>query len=294
VSEFYNQVGWHEVSDGLYQNARYEDLRPVSRQYIYDCHMRVRRHLKPAGKYLLDAGSGPIQYPAYLEYSKGYAFRVCADISIVALQEARKRTGEHGLFVVCDIANLPFKPGVFDGAVSLHTIHHLPFEEHQQAYQELYRVLLPGSTAVVVNGWGHASPITKVLDALGRWVGRVQNRLRRAPAPAAPPPGASSALALPRQPVGTFVRKEDPAWLQNVVGKSIPLKIWVWRSVNVGFLRTFIHAGWGGAAILKLIYWLEERFPHFLGKYGNYPLVVLGRAHSPAGARHPDQTKEDQ
>jgi ubiquinone/menaquinone biosynthesis C-methylase UbiE len=77
---------------------------------------------------MLDAGSGPIQYPEYLEFSKGYQRRVCADISFVALQEARKRIGDHGLYVVCDIANLPFKSAAFEGMVSLHTIHHLPYE----------------------------------------------------------------------------------------------------------------------------------------------------------------------
>jgi hypothetical protein len=34
VREFYDQIGWSHAGDGLYQNARYEDLRPVSRQYI--------------------------------------------------------------------------------------------------------------------------------------------------------------------------------------------------------------------------------------------------------------------
>ena len=29
VKDFYDQVGWQEVSEGVYQNARYEDLRPV-------------------------------------------------------------------------------------------------------------------------------------------------------------------------------------------------------------------------------------------------------------------------
>jgi hypothetical protein len=29
VREFYDQVGWQEVGEGIYQNARYEDLRPV-------------------------------------------------------------------------------------------------------------------------------------------------------------------------------------------------------------------------------------------------------------------------
>jgi hypothetical protein len=61
VREFYDQIGWSQVGDGLYQNARYEDLRPVSREYIHKCHMRVKRHLHP-GEILLTR-SGPVQCP---------------------------------------------------------------------------------------------------------------------------------------------------------------------------------------------------------------------------------------
>src|SRR3990172_9323034 len=153
VREFYNQVGWQEISEGLYQNARYEDLRPVSQEYIHRCHMRVMRYLAPAGRFLLDAGSGPIQYPEYLEYSRGYQQRVCADISHTALKEAQKRLGEKGLYVVADVTRLPFAADRFDGLVSLHTSHHLPVSEHLDAYLDLYRVLAPDRTAVVVNGW---------------------------------------------------------------------------------------------------------------------------------------------
>ena len=84
VREFYDQIGWSQVSGGLYQNARYEDLRPVSREYIHKCHLRVNRHLAPQGDLFLDAGSGPVQWPEYLTYSDGYLFRVCADVSITA------------------------------------------------------------------------------------------------------------------------------------------------------------------------------------------------------------------
>src|SRR4030043_759918 len=106
VRELYDQVGWQQASDGFYQNATYEDLRAVTHDYIHKCHLRVLRHLNPSGRFLLDAGSGPIQFPEYLEYSKGYQYRICADISWVALQEARKRIGLHGCYVVSDIANL--------------------------------------------------------------------------------------------------------------------------------------------------------------------------------------------
>ena len=93
VRRFYDSIGWQKLSEGTYQNAQYEDLRPVSHAYIHKCHLRINRHLNRSGKYLLDAGSGPIQYPEYLTYSEGYDYRVCLDISIVALEEARDRIG---------------------------------------------------------------------------------------------------------------------------------------------------------------------------------------------------------
>jgi SAM-dependent methyltransferase len=279
VQDFYNQVGWVDLGEGVYQNARYEDLRPVAREYIHRCHLRVGRHLNPAGRYLLDAGSGPIQYPEYLGYSRGYLRRVCADISLVALQEARKRIGAHGLFVVADIANLPFKPGSFDGIVSLHTIHHLPLEEHERAYLELYRSLAPGSTAVVVNGWENSplAPLSKILIRGGRRLYALKQRLVGKPIPSSPRKSAGKA-ARNSEPKGTYVRKHNAAWLKLNVGVRMPLRIWVWRSVSVHFLRTFVHEAWGGRHLLRLLFWLEERFPHFLGENGDYPLIVIRKA----------------
>jgi ubiquinone/menaquinone biosynthesis C-methylase UbiE len=278
VRQFYDQVGWQELGEGVYQNARYEDLRSVSREYIHRCHLRVNHHLKPEGRYLLDAGSGPIQYPEYLTYSEGYEYRVCADISHVALQEARKRIGDHGLFVVADVANMPFRADVFDGVVSLHTIHHLPQDEHLQAYLDLFRVLMPGCTAVVVNGW-HDPPLGVVLDKLRhwmlRWRGRIRRLLRR--------PSVSvkqkrdKTDRKPGDPKSTFVDKSTPAWLKREVGTQMPLKIWVWRSVSVKVLRVFIHDGWGGRGILRFLFWLEERFPRYFGENGQYPLIVINK-----------------
>jgi SAM-dependent methyltransferase len=280
VRDFYNQVGWKEVGEGVYQNARYEDLRPVSREYIHRCHLRVLRHLKPAGRFLLDAGSGPIQYPEYLEYSKGYVRRVCADISLVALQEARRRIGDHGLFVVADIANLPFKPGCFEGVVSLHTIHHLPVEEHERAYGELYRMLAPGSMAVVVNGWDSAplQTLWKIMVKGAQRLYALKQRLAGKPALAKKTSKTgkiAQAAAGEDEPKGTFVRKHNAPWLKKKVGSHMPLRIWVWRSVSVHFMRTFVHQPWGGRGLLRLLFWLEDRLPHFLGENGQYPLIVI-------------------
>jgi ubiquinone/menaquinone biosynthesis C-methylase UbiE len=266
VREFYDQVGWQEISDGLYQNARYEDLRPVSQEYIHRCHLRVSRHISPTGRYLLDAGSGPIQYPEYLEYSKGYDRRVCMDISAVALNEARERIGDHGLFVVADIANLPFKEGAFDGVVTLHTIHHLPESEHKRAFDGIHRTMVSGSSAVIVNGWDEStfSQLTDPLIALARRMrGQSLNKKK------------SAIKTSQGKQKGTYVQKHNSDWFKREIGSGYQMKIYVWRSLNVRFMRNFIKNRLGGRTILRFVYWFEERFPHFAGEHGAYPLIVV-------------------
>ncbi len=279
VRQFYDQIGWQEVGEGVYQNARYEDLRPVAHEYIHRCHLRVRRFLKPSGRFLLDAGSGPVQYPEYLTYSQGYRYRVCLDLSIVALKEARKRLGEHALCVVADVANLPFAPGAFDGVVSLHTLHHLPAADQEQAYFDLYRVLAAGSTAVVVNGWTN-STLMRAAQPLMTLMGRLGARFTRPGKPAAVPAPAQTTTRPDARPTGTYIHKQDAAWLRGLLSSKIPFEIRVWRSVNVRFLRTVIHTALGGRFALRLLYWLEERFPRWFGEKGQYPMVVIRRSGS--------------
>jgi len=259
VREFYNQVGWQTIGDMLYQNAQYEDLRPVSQEYLHRCHMRVKRHLAPEGMYYLDAGSGPVQYPEYLTYSEGYQARVCMDISIVALKEARKRVGEHGLYVVADITRLPFKSDLFDGTTALHTIHHVPMDEKRLAYDELHRTLKPGRQMVVVDGWTH-SPMTNRL--LG-WMA-LMRRLRalikdkngtdeeggseQQGEPAPSPQGEASS------PTGTFVDKFTADGMIDLLSGAMDFDILVWRSVSVSFLRSVIHPDWGGRTWRKPLF----------------------------------------
>lgn len=276
VREFYDQVGWQMIDAQHYQNAHYEDLRPVSRAYIQRCHLRVARHLAPEGRLLLDAGSGPIQYPEYLTYSRNYHYRVCADISMVALQEARRRIGKHGLFVVADVANLPFAPGAFDAIVSLHTIHHLPEEEHLQAYRGLYRLLAPGRSAVVVNGWP-SSTLMRRFNPLIRLSRRIRNLASRLSGQNDPSETEQVPKKTAEKPSrkGTFTSRHDVAWMRSVVGAEMPLQILVWRSVSVKFLRALIHPWLGGRLWLRLLFWLEEHNPGYFGEHGQYPLIVF-------------------
>jgi ubiquinone/menaquinone biosynthesis C-methylase UbiE len=277
VRQFYDQVGWQLVGDDAYQNARYEDLRPVSNEYIQRCHLRLLRHLRPTGKFLLDAGSGPVQYPVYLEYSRGYDYRICLDISYIALVEAKKRLQEKGLYVVADVANLPFKRDAVGGFVSLHTLHHLPVNDQPAAFDELFRVLLPGCSGVVVNGWTD-SPLMRRTMGLVRGMERISGwstRLRgRYPTDSGEKKQAASSTSQGK-PTGTYVQKLDAKWLRLVLDHKFNFDILVWRSVSVRWLRAVIHPALGGKYGLRFLFWLEERFPHYFGEKGQYPLVVI-------------------
>lgn len=270
VRQFYNQVGWQKISSGVYQNAQYEDLRPVSRYYIHKCHLRVNRHIKKNGQYLLDAGSGPIQYPEYLTYSAGYRIRVCLDISLVALIDARQRIGAHGFFVVGDVSALPFKNECFDAIVSLHTLHHLAEKDYRAAYMDLKRVLSYEGSAVVVNGW-HESRLMRCLDLFVRVMEKIS--LRRGVAFSNQQGNGS----VRQKPQGTFVHKLDADGLRNLLGDEFPIRILVWRSVSVRFLRAVIHPILGGKLLLGVLYWLEEIFPKFFGENGQYPMIIFNK-----------------
>ena len=270
VRKFYDQIGWQKVSAGAYQIAQYEDLRPVSRRYIQNCHLRVNRHLKLAGKYLLDAGSGPIQYPEYLTYSKEYQYRVCLDISIIALKEARNRIrNSHGLFVVADVANLPFKDETFDGVVSLHTLHHLTVSDYVPAYENLKCVLKKNRTAVIVNGWGESM--------LMRWFNKpilIMEKLFSKLIPSSKRKKKYTGV-ISKKPKSTFVQKLNAQRLRDLLGTDFPISKSVWRSVSVRFLHAMIHPFLFSRIWLRILLGLEELFPAFFSEKDQYPLITF-------------------
>ena len=239
-------------------------MRPVSREYIHKCHLRVNRHLAPSGDFLLDAGSGPVQWPDYLTYSENYHYRVCADISITALREAKERLGGHGLYVVADIADMPFKADAFDGEVSMHAIHHLPLSEHKDAYLELHRVLKSKRSAVIVNGW-HEPLLMRVAEPFIQFGRLLSGRgLKR-----------KKDWSEEDDQTGTFVEKLTPRWLGQELRGVVDYEVYPWRSLSPRFMRWFVRPQLGGKAALRFIFWLEELFPRFFGVHGQYPMIVI-------------------
>jgi SAM-dependent methyltransferase len=272
VKDYYEAEGWAQTDEGHTEDAvRFEDLRPVSQEYIHRTRMRVKDRLPPQGTYFLDAGSGPIQYPEYLTYSEDYDLRVCVDITLAALRGAqRKVPAGRGLFVLASIPNLPFKSGVFDAITSIHVIYHI--EQQRPAIEELYRVLKPGGKGVIVYAWPPHLPV-KLLAAIPfmalRWWRRARRALRRIL------PGSAPSGKKTRKPAGFYYSPHPRSWFLQ--GWDFEFDICAWRSVGTPMLKNLIHPRLGGKALLRVMFALESRFPHFFGRFGHYPMLVFGK-----------------
>jgi ubiquinone/menaquinone biosynthesis C-methylase UbiE/uncharacterized protein YbaR (Trm112 family) len=279
LQDFYDSIGWQkkdQKTTSFVDALKWEDLRPVASEYIHNCHLRVNRYIRNEGQYLLDAGSGPVQYADYLTYSKGYDFRICVDISFLALKEAQKKIGDKGIYILGDVTNIPLQDNVVDGAVSLHVIYHVPKDEQVSAFHELHRVLKPSSSAAVVYSWPNSqmmnwwlfprrikrefrSRIQKTKSLVRKILGR-KNQAK-----------AATPTSVPETP---YHHTFDQAYFENKL-KGLDLEIVVWRSVSVPFLRIYIHPNLFGAAILRAIYRKEESDPARYGRIGQYPLFVI-------------------
>ena len=126
------------------------------------------------------------------------------------------------------------------------------------------RALKPGQTAVVVNGWHNPllMRLAEPLIRLGRMLTRTSAKRKKD-------------WAVEEDQAGTFVEKMTPGWLKTELDGTVTFAIYPWRSLSPRFMRWFIRPHLGGETLLRMLFWLEDTFPHFFGENGQYPMIVL-------------------
>lgn len=276
VRDFYESFGWSADTTGTYNDtAAFVDLRPVLSSYYHKTQMRVRNFLKPSGRYFLDAGSGPLSQREYLLYSAEYTHRVCIDLSVRALKEARCKLDTHGLYVVGDLANLPFRDGTFDAVLASHVLYHVPEDEQASVVRELYRTLKTGATCVIIYIWP-TSIITKLSEC------SIRALVSHIPVLSKGLSVAQNAGAGNRSPDGSAARipplyfhPHDHNWMRHILSRYWKSDIRIWRSVDGTFTRRLIADNFVGTALLRIIYRLEEIFPHLSARLGRYPMIII-------------------
>lgn len=247
VRAFYDGPGWQRAAGGVSVDAMlFEDLRPVAAEYVRACRRKLLPFL-PGGDVLLDAASGPVQYPEYREYSARYRTHLCVDFSCAALRQARAHLLEKGQYVGANVLALPFPDNIADTTISLHTIYHVDPAQQERAVRELVRVTRPGKPVVIV----YANP-----DRLLSRLARVVRGVRTDPAP-------------------RFLYHAHPLRWWRRFADDCDVRLLPWRSVTARDARALIPESRVGRTAFAALLRFERVCPSAALWGGAYPLVVL-------------------
>jgi len=258
VSEFYNKIGWKTIGSITEDARRWEDLREFAQDYVKKCRLRVLRHIPPKGDYILDMGSGPIQYPEYLEYSVNYKRRYCVDFSLEAIESAKKKIGEHGVFLQGNFEDIKLDKKFFDCSISLHTIYHIDEDVQENVVRKLLYVTKPGKPVIIV----YSNPNTII-----HYVKFPLHILRR--------------LINYNQGVKNDIRKQELYFYAHPLGwwdrfrGVADVMILPWRSFSAKQQKCLVHGNRIGKALLNKLFDMEDRFPNFFVRYFQYPMIIL-------------------
>lgn len=265
VSKFYNTIGW-EINEGITEDARrWEDLREYAKEYVGKCRLRVLRHIPESGVNMLDMASGPIQYKEYMEYSRNFEKRYCVDLSSEALEMARRKIGDHGVFLHGSFFDIPLESNFFDCAISLHTIYHIDKDKQEKAVRKLIEVTKPERPVIIV----YSNPnefVSRLRSSLPlRILRRVRRDLKR---PEKTAKGAEMRMYFYAHPIEWWNRFGDVA----------DVKIFPWRSFRSSFQKMYIPNNKVGKKMFGILFNLEEQFPDFFVKHFAYPMIVLTKS----------------
>ncbi len=176
LHRFYQEYGWEKNNRGQYKTRlAFGFGSPTLQEHRRQINQEQARHFPPSGDYFLDCASGAVAVDEYLEYSRGYRYHVCVDLTLSALRGARERLGDRGLYVNADATRLPFKSNTFSAALCSHTLYHVPEMQQAKVLEEFHRVLAPGGVCVVFYNVGKYSAVGKLI----RPYLELRNRRRR-------------------------------------------------------------------------------------------------------------------
>lgn len=268
VKAFYEDYGWKRDEDGRFHDSvLFIEQKTAVEEYYITTMQRLGRYLQPSGKYVLDVASGPVFQPENQALAANFDKRICVDLTLRALAEARRNVGdEKGIFINGDITNLPLADGICDNAMSIHTLYHVPQELQENAVRELVRVTKPGSNVIILYNWAWHSWIMNVVLLPVRLVKAVKRAFRYLTVSA-----KDRWLS-----GGLYFYPHTPAWFERI-GQDLGTKVSFasLTSIHQDFVKYYVHDSLGGAALLRFVKKMEEKHSAYLGRHGAFGFVVL-------------------
>lgn len=257
VKDFYEGPGW-KLDNGITYDAKInENLDLVATNYVHKVRNRITANLG-AGENLLDVGCGPIQYPEYQDYSKNFKKRICVDLSQAALDLAKKKIGEHGVFIKGDYLAIPtpaFAP--YDGAALINVLYHVDKAKQADLVRKILHDLNVGSKFVIV--YSNPNTISALLTKLSV---SILHFIKR--------------TILGRGKVELenpiyFFRYPNHFWAQFTDMAIVDQR--AWRTFSPALEKIFFRRFLGGKLLLKFLFKLEEM--KIWKNVAEYTLIVL-------------------
>lgn len=266
VFNYYNEINYDTKNSlKIYEDShKWVDFRNVTSKYIRNSFTKAKKHLSPAGKYLLDIASGPIGLDEYLALSDNFEYRICADISMNALIQAKLNySPRKGIYLCADITNIPLKDNSCDSVLCQHTLYHIPKNEQKTAVNEMYRVTKPETTIAIVYSLFYRSWFMNItlfpiqLYRIARHIaGKIYVRLFN---------------SKPR----LYFYPHSLGWFKKSFDFEKKIEFYCWRSTNKYFLNLYIHKWFFGEKLLELLRKSEDKHPKFWGMFGEYPVIEI-------------------
>lgn len=254
VSNFYNNYGWDSSGESTQDALLFEDLRPIASEYLSKCRIRVQRHIPENGENILDFASGPIQYKEYLNYSKNFKKRYCVDLSTSALEIAKNKIGDHGVYINQSLFDIDFSENYFDSIISLHTIYHIDKDLQKKAVEKLLFSLKPGKKLIIV----YSNP-NNFLTLIKKFINLFKKKKKLT------------------KPEFDLYYYNYPNTFWNSFNEIGNVTILPWRTFSSDDQKRLIPNNNFGKQIFKFLYYLEERFPVFFSKYAQYPMIIINK-----------------
>lgn len=268
IFNYFNAIHF-ESFDGrqIYGDDKdFVDFRPFLLEYTRHGFYNCRQYLPSSGKYFIDAACGPVAYKEYVAFAEGYEYRVCLDLSVNALLQARKNLDSHpqkAILICCDLCKIPLKDNLADAVICQHALFHIRRHLQSVALHELVRIARDGGRVAVVYDWFYHSWFMNI--ALGpfqvyrvvrHYAGKIYARIFRKDK--------------------LYFHAHSWRWFQrNHTGKQI--SVYAWRSINIHFSKFYLHSKWGGPWLVNRIWQWEKKYPRFMGKVGEYPIIVIDK-----------------
>ena len=268
VFRYYNAIDYKpKEGKTVYEDSdKFVDFREVSREYVRNSFVGVKKYIPTSGQYILDIASGPIGLQEYIGLSEGYDIRICIDISYNALVQAKNNLSKQkGIFICGDITNIPLIDNICDAVICQHTLYHVPRLQQKTAVEELYRVTRPKGKVAIVYSWFYHSWLMNItlfplqLIRVARYfASKLYVRL------------------FPEKP-RLYFYPHSQHWFRSQFSFSKNIEFYCWRSLNKQFLKVYIHDWLFGKQILKWVRKIEEKHPKLMGRLGDYPVILINK-----------------